>query len=95
MIGPAADFAAAVTRTGELIIAPDAGVQTVTPVLAALHCGGVGVGVGVGVGGGPVLTVMLNGVLNAVPLESQACTVTLCDPALTGRLTSRLAAFMR
>jgi len=107
VIGPAPDFAAAVTCTGEEVTAPDTGVQTVTPVTAAVHCEGVGVevgvgvgvgvglGVGVGVGLGPVLTVMLNGVLNDAPLEPHACTTTLCAPMLTGRLTSRLEAFTR
>jgi hypothetical protein len=53
---------------------------------------GVGVGLGVGVGVGIALTVTVKGDLNTAPLESHACTTTLCVPEVTARLTSRFAA---
>ena len=48
------DLAAAVNLTGEFMVLPPDGAQTVTPVIAAVQAegGGVGVGVGVGVGDG-------------------------------------------
>ena len=52
---------------------------------------GVGVGLGVGVGVGVALTVTVKGDLNTTPLESHACTTTLCVPEATARFTSRLA----
>ena len=84
VIGPRDDLAAAVTCTGEASLEPPAGVQTVTPVVLAVH-----------VVPEVVPTVMVNGVLKTDPPEFQACTTTLCVPALTARLTSRLAALVR
>jgi len=48
------DLAAAVKRTGEFTVLPEAGAQTFTPAVVAVQPegGGVGVGVGVGVGEG-------------------------------------------
>ena len=83
VIGPRDDLAAAVTCTGEASLEPAIGEQTVTPVVLAVHVPEV------------ADTVMVNGVLKTDPPEFQACTTTLCVPALTARLTSRLAALVR
>ena len=68
-------------RTGEVTVLPGMGEHTFTPTVVAVQ-----------LGGGGVLTVILSGVLNTAPLESQACTTMLWVPELTGKLTSRLAA---
>ena len=81
-MGAVADLAAAVTRTGELTVAPGAGEQTVTPTFTAEHAPGL-----------PWVTVSVMGEdLSTAPLESQACTTAKCVPGFTARLTSRLAA---
>ena len=68
----------------------------IVPVKPGVGVGlGVGVGVDVGVGVGVGLTVTVKGDLNTTPLESHACTTTLCVPEATARLTSRLAADVR
>ena len=99
VIGAVADFAAAVICTGALCGLPGTGKQMVTPTIAAAQPdgGGVGVGVGLGVGVGvePGVTVTVRDDLKTAPLESHACTTTLRAPAVTGRLTSRLAADVR
>lgn len=84
VIGPSEDLAAAVTCTGSDTVAPAAGEQTVTPVVLAEQLPGTVA----------EPTVMLTGVLNTAPLESQACTTTLCVPVATDRLTFRLAALV-
>ncbi len=40
VIFPAPDFAAAVTRTGEVLVVPGSGEQIVRPIVEAVHTGG-------------------------------------------------------
>lgn len=78
--------------TGPLAFAPAQTVQLAHPVICSMlllvtaPAGGLGKGdtgveVGVGVGvGADVFTVIVRGVLKTAPVESHACTTTLCLP---------------
>jgi len=63
-------------------VLPSAGEQTVTPMVLAVQPVAVE----------PLPTVRVKAFLKTVPVESHACTTTLCVPEETVRLVSRLAA---
>ena len=64
------DFAAAANVTGEAMVLPAAGEQTVTPTVAAVHPEGFGVGEGVGLGEGVGDGLGLGEVVNASAMSS-------------------------